>query len=366
MIFVRNLARAWGRSLMTVAGIACGVALFAAISAITRDLQSQIDGAAGQYRLELVISERRATSPMSSRLSAATMNALSARYGEHLAPLVFGTLNERWNPYALVVGAEPRFIERVPLVEGRRPPPGQPALMLGEIAAQRLALAPGAQLEVAGRLLPVHGVYRTGSRLFDAAVLAELPTAQALLGRDGSPTPYTLAALHIADGRSTDEVAGEIRARHPELKVAVGSELSGSLRLVRIVHALVGTISVIAVLGAAMVLANTLLMSTLERTREIGILMAIGWSPPRVLRLLLAECAALCLLGTLAGNALALAVLRGVNHLPSVGFGWIPVALPWPVVALSFAVCAAVAVLAMAWPAAVVWRLQPLAALRHE
>lgn len=366
MIFVRNLARAWGRSLMTVAGIACGVALFAAISAITRDLQSQIDGAAGQYRLELVISERRATSPMSSRLSAATMAALSARYGEHLAPLVFGTLNERWNPYALVVGAQPRFIERVPVVEGRRPPPGQPALMLGEIAAQRLALAPGAELELAGRRLAVHGVFRTGSRLFDAAVLADLPTAQLLLGREGSPQPYTLAALHIADGRSTDEVAGEIRARHPELKVAVGSELSGSLRLVRIVHALVGTISVIAVLGAAMVLANTLLMSTLERTREIGILMAIGWSPLRVLRLLLAECAALCLAGTLAGNALALAVLRGVNHLPSVGFGWIPVALPLPVVALSFAVSAAVALLAMAWPALVVWRLQPLAALRHE
>ena len=38
------------------------------------------------------------------------MAALSARYGEHLAPLVFGTLNERWNPYALVVGAQPRFI----------------------------------------------------------------------------------------------------------------------------------------------------------------------------------------------------------------------------------------------------------------
>lgn len=215
VIFVRNLARAWGRSLMTVAGIACGVALFAAISAIARDLQSQMDGAAGQYRLELVISERRATSPMSSRLSAATMAALSARYGEHLAPLVFGTLNERWNPYALVVGAQPRFIERVPVVEGRRPPPGQPALMLGEIAAQRLALAPGARTGTGG---PPAGRARRvprGSWLFDAAVLADLPTAQLLLGREGSPQPYTLAALHIADGRSTDEVAGEIRARHP-------------------------------------------------------------------------------------------------------------------------------------------------------
>jgi ABC-type Fe3+ transport system permease subunit len=70
--------RAWGRSLMTVLGIACGVALFAAISAITHDLESQLDGAAGQYRVELVISERRATSPMSSRMSTAAMDALAA------------------------------------------------------------------------------------------------------------------------------------------------------------------------------------------------------------------------------------------------------------------------------------------------
>ena len=366
MIFLRNLVRAWGRSLMTVLGIACGVALFAAISAITHDLESQLDGAAGQYRVELVISERRATSPMSSRMTIETMDALAATYGEHVAPLVFGTLNESWNPYALIVGADARFVERIPLVEGRRLAPGAAGVMLGDIAAQRLGLGPGGRIGVAGRSFEVRGVFRTGSRLFDSAVLAELATAQQLLGREGSPAPYTLAALHIADGRPADAVAAEIRQRHPQLKAVVGSEMSGSLRLVRIVRALVGAISVIAVLGAALVLANTLLMATLERTREIGILMAIGWTPARVLRLLLAECAVLCLLGALAGDGLALLVLRAVNHLPSVGFGWIPVRLPWPVVGLTFAVTAVVALLAMAWPALVVWRMQPLTALRHE
>ena len=67
MIFLRNVLRAPARSLMTALGIAVGVALFVAITAITLDLQSQIDGATSTYNLEVVVYERRATSPFSSR-----------------------------------------------------------------------------------------------------------------------------------------------------------------------------------------------------------------------------------------------------------------------------------------------------------
>ena len=366
MIFLRNLVRAWGRSLMTVLGIACAVALFAAISAITHDLESQLDGAAGQYRVELVISERRATSPMSSRLTTETMDILAATYGEHVAPLLFGTLNEAWNPYALIVGADARFVERIPLIEGRRLAPGAGGVMLGDIAAQRLGLGPGGRIGVAGRSFEVRGVFRTGSRLFDSAVLAELATAQQLLGREGSLAPYTLAALHIADGRPADVVAAEIRQRHPQLKAVVGSEMSGSLRLVRIVRALVGAISVIAVLGAAVVLANTLLMATLERTREIGILMAIGWTPWRVLGLFGSEAGVLACAGAALGVVAGLGLLRVVNAIDSLGFGWIPLAVDPVLVASAFGVTLLAGLVALLVPAFVLWRTQPLTALRHE
>jgi putative ABC transport system permease protein len=367
MIFVRNLARAWGRSLMTVAGIACGVALFAAISAITRDLQSQIDGAAGQYRLELVISERRATSPMSSRLSAATIDALAARYGEHLAPLVFGTLNERWNPYALVVGAQPRFIERVPVVEGRRPPPGQPALMLGEIAAQRLALAPGAELELAGRRLAVHGVFRTGSRLFDGGLMGEIGPVQRLYAQDGGPLSYTLALVSTGDRAATARIIDEVGRDFPSLKAIPGTEFAGAVRLLRlVVDAFVGTIAVVVLLGTGLVVVNMLTMALAERTREIGILMAIGWTPWRVLRLLAAETALLCGVGALLGNGFGLALLHGVNRLETVGFGWLPLHLGTAQVLTSFTLVFGVGTLSLAWPALVLWRMQPLEALRHE
>ena len=69
MIFLRNVLRAPVRSVMTALGVAAGIALFVAITAITLDLRQQIDGATAAYNLEVVVFERRSTSPFSSRIS---------------------------------------------------------------------------------------------------------------------------------------------------------------------------------------------------------------------------------------------------------------------------------------------------------
>ena len=366
MIFLRNVLRARVRSLMTAVGIASGVALFAAIGAITSDLQSQIDGAAASYRVEVVISERRATSPMSSRIAGPLMDRLVAEFGDDPSPMLIGTLNDPWNPYALLVGADPRFVRRVPLVRGGPFTAGQPEMLIGEIGAQRLAVGPGQTLQVGGRDYRITGVYRTGSRFFDSGLLTELPEARRLLARDGTASHYTLAALHVAGTRPPDEVIRQLNAAYPTLRAVQGAELSGSLRLIRIVRAFVGTISVIAIFGTCVVLSNTLMMAVAERTREIGILMTVGWTPWMVLRMLLAESLLLCAVGALLGDALAIAILHAVNRLPSVGFGWIPVDLSWSLVGQSLLMALGVALLSLLGPALVVTRLQPLAALRHE
>ena len=105
MIFLRNVLRAPSRSLMTVLGIAIGVALFVTVTAITMDLHQQMEGAASDYKLEVVVYERRSTSPFSSRISPAQMNALDKRFGHQVTPLVMGSLNEKWNAYAMIIGA---------------------------------------------------------------------------------------------------------------------------------------------------------------------------------------------------------------------------------------------------------------------
>lgn len=366
MIFLRNLLRAPLRTLMTVLGIAAGVALFAAVSAITADLRQQIAGAIDTYHFDVVVHERRAPSPFSSKITTVQMQALVDTFGTAVSPMVIGTLNEPWSPYAMVLGVEPAFAQRIALVAGRPMASGADEALLGELAAQRLALQPGARISLGDKSHLVSGIFRTGSRMFDGAVMVDIEPAQALFAPDGGTGHYTLALLRTGDRADTLRVMAEVNSRHPALRAIPASEFAGALRLFRVVDAFVGTIAVVALVGTVLVVTNTLLMAVAERTREIGILMAVGWTPWLVLRMLLAESLLLCLVGAALGNLLGLALLHAVNGMESVGFGWIPVTLSPLLVASSFGLTSLIAVLALAWPAAVLWRVQPLTALRHE
>lgn len=366
MIFLRNLLRAKARSLMTVLGIGAGVGLFVAISAIVVDLHAQIAGVADAYSLEVVVSERRATSPFSSRISVAQMAALQARYGDALAPMVIGTANERWNAYALVIGAGPDFVRRTPLLAGASHDEAADELMLGEIAAERLQRRPGQTLHLDGRDWRVSGIFRSGSRLLDGGMMMGLAPAQRVVARDGAEPLYTLALMRARDRAAAAALIDDVTQRFPALKAIPGTEFAGSLRLVRVIEAFVTTISAVVLVGTCLVVANTLVMAIAERTREIGILMTVGWSPWLVLRMLAAESVVLCLAGAALGNGFALALLRLLNRIESLGFGWIPERYELSLAAGSLALTLAVALLALVWPAVLLLRVQPLAALRHE
>ncbi len=366
MIFWRNVLRARVRSLMTVLGIAAGVGLFAAATAITTDLRQQIGSAIGTYHFDVVIHERRAPSPFSSKLTRAQMDALSARYGSALLPMVMGTLNEPWSAYAMVLGVTPAFAQRVPLVTGRHFTPGQREVTMGEIAAQRLNLAAGQSVGIGGESWRIAGVYRTGSRLFDGGMMGEIGPVQRLFAPEGSEGQYTLALVSTGDQAATARVIAQVARDFPALRAIPGTEFAGAIRLFRVVEAFVGTIAVVVLLGTALVVTNMLMMAVAERTREIGILMAVGWTPWLVLRMLAAESLLLCAAGTVLGNLFGLALLHGVNRLESVGFGWLPLRLSAGQVAESAALITAVGLLSLLWPAAVLWRMQPLDALRHE
>ena len=366
MISLRNLLRAPARSLMTALGVAAGVALFAAITAITLDAREQIAGALTAYNLEVVIYERRATSPFSSRISPAQMKELETQYGASLSPLVIGTRNEKWNAYALVIGVTSAMLKRTPLTAGAPYAEGSGDVLIGEIAAGRLGAQEGQQVPLDGRQLRISGVFRSGSRLFDGGFMMDIGQAQRMLTREGAERQYSLAVLRTSGAETASALIAAVNREHPALRAIRSTEFAGSLRLLRVVNAFVTTISVVALVGTCLVVSNAFLMAIAERTREIGILMAVGWTPWLVLRMLMAESLVLCVVGAALGNGFALILLRVLSRMESIGFGWIPVTFPPALMGTSLALALGVAFIALAWPAIVLYRVQPLTALRHE
>ncbi len=366
MISLRNVLRAPARSFMTALGVSAGVALLVAVMAITRDVRKQVGGTISNYSMEVAVYERRATSAFSSRMSPAQMDELKQQYGASLSPLVIGTHNEAWSAYALILGVPPELRRRIALTAGAPLEEGSGDVMIGEVAAQRLERRPGELLSLDGRDVRISGVYRTGSRLFDGAIMLDIPHAQRVLTREGAEVQYTMALLKSDDKTAADALIQDINQRFPSLKAIPGTEFAGALRLLRVVDAFVRTLAVIAIVGTILVVTNTFLMAIAQRTREIGILMAVGWTPWLVLRMLFVESLVLCLTGAALGNGLALLLLRVLNELDSIGFGWIPIDYPLTVTAGSLLMAVSVALVALAWPAVILYRMQPLAALRHE
>jgi putative ABC transport system permease protein len=140
-----------------------------------------------------------------------------------------------------------------------------------------------------------------------------------------------------------------------------------------VLQAMLGSIGALALLVASLGIANTMVMAVYERTREIGILKAIGASPGDIRKLFVAESSFIGLVGGVAGTIVGWLLGLGLNRLILAIFHWkeIPVRGAFFVVTgwlvlLALAFATVVGLLSGLYPAARAARLDPIEALRYE
>ena len=201
-------------------------------------------------------------------------------------------------------------------------------------------------------------------------VTVPLSFAQSLLGMSGLATEYVIA---IDDVEQLDVTAKALRAAlGPTYEVNTWEELRPGLRDARLLQrAILGGVSFVFLVIALFGVANTLLMSVLERTREIGTLLAVGMTRGRVAGLFMTEALVQAFIGASLGLGVALVVVTAARASGgfeiSMGAGQgvfrvMPTLLPMvPVVVVAAAVIGSV--LAALSPAMRAARMRPVEAL---
>ncbi|HTM25014.1 MAG TPA: ABC transporter permease [Vicinamibacterales bacterium] len=205
-----------------------------------------------------------------------------------------------------------------------------------------------------------------------AIFASSIATAQALM-RDPTKTsrPYMSAVVRVRSPRSTQDVEEQIK-KMGFAAYSLNDALQGAKRAFIILDIVLSLIGSIALAVSALGIVNTMVMSILERTREIGIMKAIGGSDGDVRRIFLIEASAIGCLGGIGGVALGWAVGRAINFGANIYIqqqGGAPgnlFSLPFWLIGGAIGFSIVISLVAGSYPAARAARLDPIQALRHD
>ncbi len=155
--------------------------------------------------------------------------------------------------------------------------------------------------EIVSGLARLSGIVRTGAPSVDSRLsLLPIDAIRSILGY--APDEATQLAVFVDEQRKTDDVTARLAA-HIDDDVAALPWHVNQRELAGFIAVKVGGARFMEILIAVLVAAgifNTLFVSVMERRREFGIMMAIGWSPGRLFRLIMLESSWLAVLGLLA------------------------------------------------------------------
>jgi len=363
----RNLIRQRVRTLLTILGISIGITTVFTLGVITEGMKSMLGEMMVTGGADFLVAQKGSADFTFSTVTEDEWQAIAGRDDVLWAHgMLLHVVRAGSNPFFALTGVRPDDLAEAPpeMVAGTLLPAGdQTAVVLGAGAASDLGAGVGDTVELGGGSFHVVGVYRTGATFQDSGAYADLEVIQELAAKPGIVTGVY---VKVAPGESASSVGAAIEASSGQVTVIseVGDfgEVDQGAKMIDAANL---AISVLAVGIGAIGVMNTMIMSVFERTREIGILRAVGWSGRRIVRMILAESALLCLVAAVVGMALGLLATRGVMSIEAISAFLTP-SYTVDVVLRALLVAGIVAIVGAIYPVIRAVRLTPMEALRHE
>jgi ABC-type lipoprotein release transport system permease subunit len=361
---VRNLWRRRTRTLLTSLGIAVGIAAIVALNGI-------IEGFMGTFT-QMVVGSQADLMALEADASDMGYSAVDERVGARLAALpeveavagvafAYGSTEEA--PLFFMMGYNPRefAIHHFRIVDGQ-PLATNRQMIVGQQAAESMGLGVGDVFRVLDSSFRITGIYETGNSFEESGAVVTLRDAQRLAGR---PHQVSMYGIKVRDADAAEEVRDYLDANFAEIEVSLSTEFAESIPDMERMGMMTGQIAFMAVLLGALTMFNTMLMSVLERTQEIGVLRALGWRRRQVMGEIVKESALLGVAGGLLGICLGMVLLWALQHIPLIG-GMLEPHYGPSVFALAMIIAVVSGCVGGLYPAWRATRMRPVEALRYE
>jgi putative ABC transport system permease protein len=239
-------------------------------------------------------------------------------------------------------------------------------IMLGAGLAANLDVKVGDKVMIFGTdEFEIVGIFKSPNVFENGALIVALPDLQDLLDTKGNVTSFDLMLDKPGDQALVQSVRHEVERIAPGVTITPTREHVDKLSEIRVARAMAWIISAIALVIGTVGTLNTMFMSVHERTREIGILRAIGWRKSRVMRMVLSESVVLSTVGGLVGVALAFLMLQFLTRLPAAS-GFIVRYIEPGVVLEGLAIAVLMGLLGGILPARSAARMQPVKAIHYQ
>ncbi len=173
-------------------------------------------------------------------------------------------------------------------------------VMLGAQVASLLGFKTGDIIEISGQSFNISTILRPTGAAEDDAIIAELTTAQNLLGKEGKLSMVEISAF--CEGCPITEMTLQIAEKFPDAKVtAMKQAVMSKMQSIEMFKSFSLGISIIVILIGSLLVLVTMMGSVNERTREIGIFRAIGFRRGHVMQIILLEALLLGVIGGVIG-----------------------------------------------------------------
>ncbi|NJC72193.1 FtsX-like permease family protein [Planosporangium thailandense] len=370
----RNSARNPRRTAITAAAMMISIALVTGISTIFASVSDSITKLVNeQIQADLIIAGQQ-TGPIPPAIDPAALRQVRG------LPTVDSVAAEAYDMgmadgRQLFVGAfddqaAAARILKLKAKDGRLDRLGAGEILVDDATASKRHWTVGASVSVQlsrgdARTFRVVGIFTGNANPGGGGIL--VPWRDAASGfRAATPTQAFIKLRSGANVTATKGQIDRILRDSPEVNVVTRSEWIGDATKVfdivlTIVQVLLGVAMVIAVLG----IVNTLVLSVLERTRELGMLRAIGLRRGQTMRMITVESVVISLFGSLLGIVVGAALGAAVVHALK-DKGITELSLPWGLMVAYLVAGALVGVAAAVIPAIRAARLNVLAAIGYE